>query len=95
MTIPANPKPPKRIFLQWHGDAIGYERGPVAEHEVSWSQEQIFPRDIEYVRKTQLDAARRQIARYKKHITDLQRHYDLLAEVNAKVCQTFTTTPKE
>jgi hypothetical protein len=40
---------PNRIFLQYHGDADPVlDDRPVSE--VSWSKDQVFPRDIEYVR---------------------------------------------
>ena len=40
---------PIRIYLQWNGDAEPEESEPCVE-EVTWSQEQIFEHDIEYIR---------------------------------------------
>ena len=40
---------PIRIYLQWNGDSEPEDSEPCVE-EVTWSQEQIFKHDIEYIR---------------------------------------------
>src|SRR5690606_3722515 len=48
-------KPPRRIWLQWHGDAddIGYGR----PEGVTFSEDKIYDRDICYVLEAERDAA--------------------------------------
>lgn len=54
--------PPKRIWLQWHGelhwhgdpDECDYDDDPCTQ-EVTWSQDKIFDKDIEYVRADEND----------------------------------------
>lgn len=46
---------PIRIYLQWNGDAEPEDSEPCLE-EVTWSQEQIFKHDIEYIRADRVKA---------------------------------------
>lgn len=47
---------PKRIWLQWHGDADPeLELGDVATGEVSWCENQVYNRDVEYVRTDEVE----------------------------------------
>ena len=41
---------PEKIFMQWHGDGDPKDGSPVAESEVTWCRDRVFPEDIEYVR---------------------------------------------
>lgn len=45
---------PAEIYLQWHGDARVADDGDLYTPEVTWSASQVFPRDIKYVRATEL-----------------------------------------
>lgn len=51
------PQEPLAIWLQWHGDGDPDAPGEVDEGEVTWSREQIFDADIEYVRAAEVRAA--------------------------------------
>ena len=42
--------PPRRLFLQWHGDANPAETGNLHGDNVSWCRDRVFEYDIEYVR---------------------------------------------
>lgn len=46
-------KPPRVIFLQWHGDSderTEYEPLNLASAEVTWCADKIYDRDIRYIR---------------------------------------------
>ena len=46
---------PIRIYLQWNGDAESEDNEPCLE-EVTWSQEQFFKHDVEYIRADSVKA---------------------------------------
>lgn len=46
---------PIRIYLQWNGDSEPEDNEPCLE-EVTWSQEQIFKHDVEYIRADSVKA---------------------------------------
>lgn len=56
---------PKKIYLQWHGDAdpADYPDGPDPDQsDVTWCADKIFEHDIEYVRVDELDRLRAELA---------------------------------
>lgn len=44
-------EPPDEIYLQWHGNADPVEDGEVDPSQVTWSCEEVYDRDICYVRE--------------------------------------------
>ena len=65
-------KPPETIYLQWFGDydpdmLSESDRDEIDPDGASWCWEQIFPHDIEYVRKDAATEAMRMLqAEYKE-----------------------------
>jgi len=45
---------PKRIWLQWDGSADEDEVGEPYPPEVTWCQDRVFDRDVEYVRADEI-----------------------------------------
>jgi len=46
---------PKRIWLQWDGSADEDEVGEPYPPEVTWCQDRVFDRDVEYVRADEIE----------------------------------------
>ena len=42
--------PPNVVWIQYHGDSDPVEWGPEEPSEVTWSADQVFEHDVEYVR---------------------------------------------
>ena len=75
-------KPPETIYLQWFGDydpdmLSESDRDEIDPDGASWCWEQIFPHDIEYVRKDAATEAMRMLqAEYKEmaqQVADLRQ----------------------
>ena len=75
-------KTPETIYLQWFGDydpdmLSESERDAIEPSGASWCSEQIFPHDIEYVRKDAATEAMRMLqAEYKEmaqQVADLKQ----------------------
>jgi hypothetical protein len=49
-------RPPRTIYLQWHGDSDPDDPAPVCEAEVTWCSTKCFGSDVEYVRADVLTA---------------------------------------
>ncbi len=64
---------PKKIYLQWHGDAdpADYPDGPDPDQsDVTWCADKIFEHDIEYVRVDELDRLRAEVANRNQRALD-------------------------
>jgi hypothetical protein len=47
---------PDKIYLQWHGDSEPNDSSAVDPMDVTWSQDRVFPSDIEYIKLQRLSA---------------------------------------
>ena len=43
-------EPPKRIYLQWHGDDKPND-APVSRGDVTWSEDRVYNSDVVYYRR--------------------------------------------
>ncbi len=64
---------PRKIWLQWHGDAEPSD-DPVSNEAVTWSTIKEFPADIPFVAEAELAAALARAEKAVKELTKLREH---------------------
>lgn len=82
-------EPPMKIYLQFHGDGDPDCDGPVDDEDVTWSTDQQFNQDIEYIcypwvsRMQRIEEAAKALIKCKGRFHSEQNMKALIDAVNA------------